>query len=128
MLAFMPASDWNKGPYSDLEFQLLVELRHAFLKEPSLLPMSTLRILRVRGWVTLPLSDECLSVEAIATDEEDDDDDALIDSDSMTFAPLTLTPVGRREMELFGRLYGDDVVFAVLAEDDDPAEDPFEHG
>lgn len=100
----------NRAHYSALDFQLLVELRLGFI-EGALLPISTLRVLRARGWVKLPPIEEWAYVEA------EGDDEALPPTD-FAVTRLHLTPVGRREMMLFSTHFNDAAVYSTLIDDE----------
>lgn len=111
----------NCAPYTALDFQLLVELRISLI-EGALLPISTLRIMRARGWISLPPVEAWAFVEA--GDGEDD-----IEPTDFAVTHVRLTEVGRREIALFSERYDDAEVYGVLIEDegvdldDEPCDD-----
>jgi hypothetical protein len=104
----------NRAPYTALDFQLLVELRLGLI-EGALLPISTLRILRERGWVKVPTCEEWAYVEA--EPDEDDESTASLPPTDFAVASVQLTELGERELTLFSKRFSDVDVYGVLAED-----------
>lgn len=113
----------RRHPYSKLDFQLLFELRLGVI-EGEALPVSTLRILRTRGWVELPSADEWLFIEA----DEEEDEDGIDTLSSVNFAltQIRLTPLGAREVALFAQRVSDTEMYGILVDEESGRVDALE--
>lgn len=102
----------------DVDWQLLFELSVALLhKKP--LPLTTLRIMRERGWIELPPKEQWIPVRAALLDDVTQE---TIEAYSYTLATPIVLPVGLREVQLFNRLYPDETVNEIYEEEMDDAE------
>lgn len=112
------AVDNQEYSLSAVDWQLLFELRLALLHGKPL-PLTTLRLMRARGWVDLPPKDEWVPVRAVMTGDVSQE---TIEAYSYTLAKPIVLPVGRREIALFTKLHPDDDIEVFYAEEMDDAE------
>lgn len=103
----------NDPRYSAVDWQLLFELRVALLQKRPL-PMTTLRIMRERGWIAIPLPEQWIPVRAALADDVSQE---TIEAYSYVLATPILLEVGRREMNLFSRVYDDADLEGLYAEE-----------
>jgi len=116
--------------YPSLDWQLLFELKAALLQGRPL-PLTTLRIMRERGWIALPPYEQWVPVRAVLSGDASQE---TIERYSYVLATPVLLPVGQRELALFSRVYDDDAINDLYAEEllgeevDEPdGEDDDEH-
>jgi len=103
----------NPLEYSSVDWQLLFELRISLLHGKPL-PMTTLRIMRERGWIALPLPEQWVSVRAVLSDDVSQE---TIEAFSYVLAVPILLPVGERELNLFTSFYADEDIEALYSEE-----------
>lgn len=76
--------------------------------------MTTLRIMRERGWIAIPLPEQWIPVRAALADDVSQE---TIEAYSYVLATPILLEVGRREMNLFSRVYDDADLEGLYAEE-----------
>lgn len=103
----------NPPEYSPVDWQLLFELRISILHGKPL-PLTTLRIMRERGWIVLPPHEQWVPVRAALLDDVSQE---TIEAYSYVLAVPVLLPVGRRELALFTRAYDEDDIKELYAEE-----------
>jgi hypothetical protein len=105
----------NEEPvYDEMDWQLLFELRVSILLNKPL-PLPVLRIMRARGWVSLPPPEEWVYVRAVLEDAPEQ----TIERYSHHVAIPRLLHVGQEELALFQRRYRDEAVEDMLAHEMD---------
>ena len=107
----------NEPEYNPVDFQLLFELRVALIQGKPL-PLPLLRVMRERGWVSIPPPEKWIHVRAALEGASQE----TIEAYSYDLAVPIVLPVGRRELALHIRTYDDPIVEELFAEEMDGAE------